>query len=273
MIGQKKLKSNLDKLVKSKKLPRVLILVGQKGSGKHLMATYIGDALGIATVMCGIKAEDVKDVVEQSYKNMNDILYVFPDVQKMSTVGHNALLKITEEPPNNAYFILTVDNEQQILNTLTSRGTVFRMDTYAPKEILEYAKEHYPQKVNKSKVEKVLLDICETPGEVDLLMGQSVIEFYDYVNFVIDNIAKVSGANSFKIADQVNLADDDTKYDLVLFWKAFMTVCLSLMQDDPLRYSSGVKITSKYLQELKTNGINKQSTFDMWLLAIRKEWL
>ena len=52
-----------------------------------------------------------------------------------------------------------------------------------------------------------------------------------------------------------------------------MTVCSDRLRDDPLRYAAGIKCTTKYLQELRITGINKQSTFDMWLLDVRKEWM
>ena len=65
----------------------------------------------------------------------------------------------------------------------------------------------------------------------------------------------------------------DNKYDIKLFWKAFMNICTSRLREEPLRYASGIKITSKYLQELRITGINKQSAFDCWVLDIRKEWM
>jgi hypothetical protein len=121
---------------------------------------------------------------------------------------------------------------------------------------------------------QIVDDLCVTPGEVDLLMEMGPVEFYEYAEKVVDNVAVVSGANSFKIAQKIKFKDTDTdKYDLRLFWKAFMTICSSRLREDPHRYAEGIKITSKYLQELRITGINKASTFDCWLLDIRKEWM
>ena len=101
-----------------------------------------------------------------------------------------------------------------------------------------------------------------------------VLDFYNYVEKVVDNIALVSGSNAFKIGDKIAFKDsDEKKYDLKLFWKSFMTICVSRIKDDPFKYSAGIRITSKYLQELRITGINKQSTFDCWLLDIRQEWM
>jgi hypothetical protein len=105
-------------------------------------------------------------------------------------------------------------------------------------------------------------------------MAMNATEFYEYAEKVVDNVATVSGSNSFKIAGKIRFKDaDDTKYDLRLFWKAFMNICTGRLREDPLRYVMGIKITSKYLQELRITGINKQSSFDCWLLDVRKEWM
>ena len=94
---------------------------------------------------------------------------------------------------------------------------------------------------------------------------------------VVDNIALVQGSNAFKISDKINLSSDEDKYDLSLFWRAFIAECYkriiaNYMQNDRLMYCTGVKITSKYIRDLRKSGINKQFLFDNWLLDIREAW-
>ena len=74
---------------------------------------------------------------------------------------------------------------------------------------------------------------------------------------------------SFKIGDKINMSDDNTKYDLELFWKAFMMESAKRLRTDPIKYAQFISITSRHLQDLRFVGINKQSTFDMWLLDLR----
>ena len=40
-----------------------------------------------------------------------------------------------------------------------------------------------------------------------------------------------------------------------------------------IKYADAIRITSKYMQQLSTTGVNKSSTFDMWILDIRESWL
>ena len=86
-----------------------------------------------------------------------------------------------------------------------------------------------------------------------------------------ENIAEVSLANAFKIPSKIALKEDAEGYDLRLFWKAFMKICL---QDDVVYgiKAEAVQITSKYLQKLKVKGINRQMLIDCWLMEIRELW-
>jgi hypothetical protein len=147
------------------------------------------------------------------------------------------------------------------------------MDNYTPDELHDYAIQRYVGKLNAQELD-IIMDLCENPFEVQMICDYGVIEFWEYVLKVVDNVHLVSGSNSFKIGDRIAFKEDEKgKINLKLFWKAFMTVCANRLTEDPLKYSQGVKITSKYLQELRIVGINRVSTFDMWLLEIREYWM
>lgn len=277
MIGQTKLLSRFTDLIEEDKLPRFIILVGQIGSGRKTISYEIGRLKKCTCVNCGVKVDEVREIIQMSYTVTSPTLYILSDADSMSLAAKNAMLKVMEEPPNNAYFILTLQDLNQTLDTIRSRGSIFHMDAYTPEEILEYAKltGKKDNTFDAFTTEElgIVTDICETPFEVNTILKHGVIEFRDYVQLVIDNIAEVSGANSFKIADKIALKDEDDKYNLALFWKAFMKICSDRLENEPFKYASAIKITSKYFQELFITGINKQSTFDMWLLDIRSEWM
>ena len=270
MRGQHNLQNRIKDLVENGRFPRFCIIVGQEGSGRKTVSQFIARQLGAQCAIVGIGVDDVRTFVSEAYRIAMPIVYVFADADRMSPAAKNALLKVTEEPPQNAYFIMTLSDLNATLGTIRSRGTVMYMDPYSRDEIDCYYHDNFSSYTD----ERAIVDsLCETPGEVEKLVAMGTTEFYDYVVKVVDNIAEVSGSNSFKIANQIRFKDtDENKYDLRLFWKAFMAICADRLRDDPLRYAAGIKLTSKYLQELRITGINKQSTFDMWLLDIRKEW-
>lgn len=273
MIGQTKLYGELVKLATSDKFPRFAIIVGQKGSGKKtLIREFMNDWNNTRkspmnlVILEDVKVDTIRQMITEAYKVPYHTMYVIPDADNMSPAAKNALLKVTEESPNNAYFIMTVQDENNVLATIKSRGTIFHMNYYTPEEIVQYAKCD-----NTSELD-IISDVCEVPGDVDLIKKYDAEKFYGYVKSVVDNIAECSGSNAFKISDKVAIKDEEDKYELRLFWRTFEKICLDLMRTDPLKYAKGIRITSTYLQELNITGISKIAAIDAWILDIREAW-
>ena len=272
MIGQHQLQSRINQLIEENSFPRFSIFVGPKGSGKRTLANWIRRCMGQNELTISYEATDVKidtirEIIQRSYKVVNPTIYIIPDADNMSNAAKNALLKVTEEPPNNAYIIMTLEDENNTLETIRSRGTIFHMDIYTPDEIYQYAMAYAHDN------EDIIKDICETPGDVNILLDCGVQEFYDYVQLVVNNIAEVSLANAFKIPSKVALKEDAEGYDLRLFWKAFMSVCWERSyEQDTKKYCDGIVITSRYLQKLRVKGINRSMLMDNWVLEIRELW-
>lgn len=272
MIGQTNLQSQIEQLIENHTFPRFSIFVGPKGSGKKTLAHWIYQKFGKGLfVNIGISVDAVRQCISESYTiRGQQVIYLFSDADNMSNAAKNALLKVTEEPPNNAYFIMTLEDENNTLETIRSRATIFHMDRYTPDEIYQYACDF-----DRCDTEsyKLFTSICDTPGDVDVLKKMGSKEFYDYVQLVVDNIAEVSLANAFKIPSKVALKDDAEGYDLRLFWKAFMNVCWNRSYDyDTKKYCDGIVVTSRYLQKLRVKGINRSMLMDNWVLEIRELW-
>lgn len=274
MIGQKNL---IEKINSFDKLSRFSIFVGQKGSGKKtLLIEYVYPMLKAQDysiyIVQDIKIDSIREMISDAYK-MHKVLFVITDADNMSIGAKNAMLKIVEECPNDNYFIMTLEDENTTLNTIRSRATIYHMDTYSKEELKEYA----------DAIEKNMshVDICETPGDINLLYAMNPDGFYEYVIKVVDNIAKVSGSNSFKIAEMIAFKqEDEEKYDLKLFWKAFIKECMNRANEllienksqEGIDYMIGARDTSRALRRLLTRSINRQMLFDKWILDIREDW-
>ena len=272
MIGQAKLQSRVVQLVNNGTFPRFSIIVGAQGSGKKTFAEEIAKMFETRQEAyrhkCpDVKIETVRSVIEQAYQVMNTTIYILPDSDTMSNAAKNALLKVTEEPPNTAYFIMTLEDENNTLETIRSRGTVFHMDRYTPDEIFEY----YWIVGEMPNDAELVREICDTPGEVrrciEMCSG-TIQTFYDYVQLVVDNIAEVSLANAFKMPNKIALKDNANGYDQRLFWKAFIKVCAERSETDS-RYAEWSIITSKYLSRLNSKSVNRAMLMDSWILALR----
>ena len=281
VIGQKTLKERLKTDIEQNKLPRFIILCGAVGSGRQTIAHWIADTAKYDIIVSDSSIATIRELIRQSYEVSKPTIYLVPNAGKLVQAAQNALLKVTEEPSPNAYWIFTVENKSQLLDTLNSRGFYYNMDVYSERELNDYMDYHDNLKVT-DKDRPIVLSICETPGDIELLVSQGVTQFKEYVDKVVNNIAVVSGSNSFKIGSKIALKGEENKFDLALFLKAFMRECFDRSQadvkrndtnEDTLKYAIGIRVTSKYLQELQMPSINKMMLFDAWLLEIRENWL
>lgn len=266
MIGQESLLNQIDWMTQADCFPRFSIITGNFGSQKYELAKYVATKL-----QCFFyepvdnRIDTIRSVIEEAYKNRKPMVYIFNNADDMSIPAKNALLKVTEEPPNNAYFIMILDDINNTLDTIRSRAVLFTMEPYSKSQLKAYAEETYQDN------HEIYTDLCATPGEIDLLYKMGALDFYEYVEKVVSNVADVSGANSFKIADKVALKDEEDKYDLRMFWKA----CVKLFHDKKsgdgyyAQYLAS-KCTSDCIKKLGIRGINKQMLFDEWLLKVRE---
>lgn len=271
MIGQERLLTRIDKMIEAG-FPRFTIICGSKQSGRKLIASRIAKGLNAHLIKSDIKVDNVREIIALAYKQSEPTLYLLPDADKMSPAAKNALLKITEEPPRKAYFIMTLADIGSTLATLKSRGTVLSIDPYTPDNLLEYA-ESKGYQLNEDEIE-IVSNICTVPGEVDLIARYDILAFYEFVETVVDNIGVVNGANAFKIGLKLNYKEDDGGWDIGLFMRAVMYVCRKKMDNSHLhQFRDTIATTSKYLSQINITGINKPSTIDMWILEMRGIWV
>ena len=272
MIGQKNLCRQISKQLSENEFPNFAVLCGNGEFDKLELIQHIASKLTCSyTIIHSPKVDEVRQVITEAYTQRAPIVYALVNFDNVSAQTKNALLKVTEEPPSSAYIIIGVKNRDNLLKTLRSRATIYQMDRYTGDEISAYSARY---NLTSDQMELVL-NLCETPDEVDLLLNYNVDEFYSYLNLVVDNIAKVSGANSFKIADKLKLKDNDVeKYDLALFLKCFAVVCVERYSEDKdKRYIESVQLTSRALDNINVASLNKQMIVDDWILGIRGVWL
>lgn len=274
MIGQEILLELIDMMIDENTFPRFSVIQGVDGSGKNLIVQHIRNCMNYELVEMDNTVDSVRSAMEQAYRTTVPIIFYFRNADTMSQSARNALLKVTEEPPNNAYFILTVVNLDSLTDTIRSRANVFHMEPYTQYELNEYLAP-YDDGFNK----KLALEVCEAPGDIDLLYKNGAEKLYNFVEKVMDNIAEVSVANALKIANSIAFTDtDEGKFDLALFWKAVImyycnefTADVKNMSVEELRTKARIVMSTKECIDMitKTRGINKRNVFDIWILDVR----
>ncbi|MCH5316871.1 MAG: hypothetical protein J1E05_02735 [Eubacterium sp.] len=160
-IGNEKVKEQLSFLISSKRLPHAIVLEGEEGIGKRTLAREIACALvcrGSAERPCGecaqckkaqkgihpdifeysaaggarsFHVDVVREVINSVYMSPNEAenrIYILGNAHCMNESAQNAILKVLEEPPAYAVFILTVSSRTMLLETVLSRSVVISLD-------------------------------------------------------------------------------------------------------------------------------------------------
>ncbi len=148
----------LSSLYANKKLPKILMLSGPRGSGKstlinHLLFSIFDEknynknqlSFSEASVLFkqfinnifqniiylkgsnfkSVKIEDIRNLKSKILKSSiinKDRFIIFDDVELFNINSLNALLKIIEEPSANNYFILINNKSKPLLDTVKSRS-------------------------------------------------------------------------------------------------------------------------------------------------------
>lgn len=167
----------------SGRLPHAIIIEGEQGTGRHTLAKYIaaGAVCPNENVPCGeckschiaevgshpdimvVSAEDGKKSISvDTVRKLRTEAYLKPNISErrvfiidpadaMSDISQNALLKVLEEPPKSAMFILIVSRISALLATVRSRCVTFTLSSVPKEQAKEYILEKFDYE--KSAVE------------------------------------------------------------------------------------------------------------------------
>ncbi|MGI6264803.1 MAG: hypothetical protein ACOYJY_04970 [Acutalibacteraceae bacterium] len=155
--------------VDSGRMPHALLIEGPKGSGRRTLARLIARAAvctGAGEKPCGecpncrkalagvhpdiswTEGEGKSHTVSvKTVRALREDVFIRPneaprrvigliEAQDMNEAGQNALLKVLEEPPAHALFLLTCENRSQLLETVRSRAVSVSLGGVSEEEAL-----------------------------------------------------------------------------------------------------------------------------------------
>ena len=266
MVGQTNNLHIIDTWKEFNLFPSFIIISGEKGSGKKTLAAHIAKRMGGCVVTPGIGVDAVREAIDNAYKCNASTVSIFPDADKMSPQAKNALLKVTEEAPKRAYFIMTIEAEENMLRTLLSRAVRLRMEPYMTRELWKLCRDN------------TISSIARTPGQVQTLQQMNVPEFVEYCDLLLHKLGTVSGVNAFKSANRLSFKEEQEGYDVALTLNCVQALANKEFcsgkhgPEERERYVKIMLCCCEYYRQLSINGIRKDSTFDMWILEMRKIW-
>lgn len=178
ITGQSKVKRLLQSCIVNNKISHSYIFEGQEGIGKKTMSRAFsrailcnqsgGDACGVCKDCIMTKAlthpdlfiyrvsEDKKSIgVEVIRELLREVytkpysaqkkVFIIEDAMLLTDQAQNALLKIFEEPPAYAVFILITQSLTKLLSTVRSRAVAVSFTQYTNAEVLAYLEKNIPQ--------------------------------------------------------------------------------------------------------------------------------
>ncbi len=177
IIGHETIKGQLKRIVLTEKISHAYIFDGPDGIGKTMMAQafaasvlcddFQGEPCGVCQ-NCRLsfgnshpdiidmdltidKNGDIKESISvDAVRELKKDVYIKPffaerkvylirDAHKMTAEAQNALLKVFEEPPGFATFILLLNGLSRLLPTILSRGVVMKFRPLSKRELSVFA--------------------------------------------------------------------------------------------------------------------------------------
>ena len=193
LAGNRALKTQLSQQEEGRGLSHAYILSGPAGSGKHTLARLLcGAMLCTASVerrpcgRCGpckkvlsgihpdvavisgpaqgkpITVDQVRQLRADAYIRPNEgerKVYLLEGADRMNASAQNAMLKLLEEGPAYAAFLLLTDNAAALLPTVRSRCEHLPLSPVTRREAELWLDEHYPDQPQAAR--QAAADRCE----------------------------------------------------------------------------------------------------------------
>ena len=161
-LGNQRVKEQLGVLLETERFPHALIIEGDEGIGKKTLAKEIALSLmcisneerpcrvcsqckkvlkGVHPDICEFGPDEnkksrpfsvdtVREIIKDASIKPNEAqykVYFLYECERMNTSAQNALLKLIEEPPEYAVFILCTQTKSAFLETVLSRSVVISL--------------------------------------------------------------------------------------------------------------------------------------------------
>ena len=155
-----------------------------------------------------ISVDQIRGIVTDAYTKPYESgkkVYIIAYGDDMNEMAQNAFLKVLEEPPEYAVFVILAENNESLLATIRSRCTSIRFNPVPDKMVAEYIKKNYPESAEKTDflvqyaggvvgdIEKILNTENFVPlrreslKKLSCLLSESKLDGYEAVEFLEEN--------------------------------------------------------------------------------------
>ena len=256
MVGQKRI-LNILSSYSLDNLPHSLLLLGDKGSGKHTIASFLSSKFHLDII-------DMTENIDENYINniyiSTTINFYIIDLSQVVEKEQNKILKLVEEPPVNCYLILLGLDKSLILDTILNRCFILELDEYTQEELQSFTNQTLD------------FNLFKTPGQIINFNFNTLEDTKDLVSKILNNIDKSSYPNFLKISDKINYKDEYDKIDLDMWINLLLEGFKNKYQEsDNNIYKNYYLLTLNLKKRLINPKINKQYAVENYLTKLWRE--
>lgn len=145
-------------------------------------------------------------------------VFIIKDGDIITAGAQNAFLKIIEEPPQYAVFIIICTNSELLLQTVRSRAVTVAFPPVSDTIVRKYIEEKYPDEPRTEFLIKYCAGIPEAAD--DIINNESFEERRDEVLSLVPKILSPNKSYAFAVADyfEKNKTDALEIYDMLLLY-------------------------------------------------------
>lgn len=184
----------------------------------------------------------IRAIKETAYIKPNEAnkkIYVFTDAQNITVQAQNALLKLIEEPPISAIFVLLVPSKSLLLPTILSRATLLQMEKPSIPACMDVLPNFVPEKTK----EEYLIASCKADGNIGVAIKQlSNVAYNQVLTDALEIIKQIAFHNEYQALKLL------IKYDNK---KSLLSLCEELTAIYQLLALMGYQKTAPYLDEIR----------------------
>lgn len=257
IVGQERICNKIDSLTMDN-FPRTLMLLGEYGSGKHAIVTYISKKFNL-------EVEDISDKL--SIETIDDITHrVSPKIyvinsNKLTIKNENVILKFLEEPLKNAFIIVLCEHKSSIIPTVLNRCQVWELCTYEKTFLETFITNDDVDRAN-------LMKVATTPGKVLEYQHYPLKDMFDLAHKIFNNIKNANFANVLTVGRFIAFKNEKDKFDYDLFTNILLIVSKELYcnKQTPIEM---YLLTNRLNNNKHIFNIDKKAMFEHYLIELK----